>query len=100
MTPPRNWRSFARSLDEDPELHYPVGTTGPALIQAEQAKSLCRRCVVRQHCLDEAMRMEAGTNAANRYGIRGGLDENERANLHKRTIKQRAAERARQAVVA
>jgi WhiB family redox-sensing transcriptional regulator len=40
------WRNYAACLDEDPELFFPIGNTGPALRQIERAKPVCRRCDV------------------------------------------------------
>jgi len=45
------WRDRAACLSEDPELFFPIGTTGPALIQTEEAKAVCRRCEVIEDCL-------------------------------------------------
>jgi len=39
-----DWRHVAACRDEDPELFFPIGTSGPALLQVEQAKAVCRRC--------------------------------------------------------
>ena len=41
-----DWRSRAACLDKDPELFFPVGNTGPALLQIEEAKTVCRSCEV------------------------------------------------------
>ena len=41
-----DWRHKAACLDEDPELFFPIGNTGPALLQIEEAKQVCRRCTV------------------------------------------------------
>lgn len=41
-----DWRHRAACLDEDPELFFPIGNTGPALLQIEEAKAVCRRCDV------------------------------------------------------
>ena len=49
------WRNDAVCLDEDPELFFPIGNTGPALLQVEKAKVICRRCEVVQTCLRWAM---------------------------------------------
>ena len=53
-----DWRHRALCRDEDPELFFPIGTTGPALVQIEQAKAVCRRCYVHpavlEHYLDGA----------------------------------------------
>lgn len=65
-----DWRDKAACRDEDPELFFPVGTSGPALIQTKLAKAVCRRCPVKNECL------KAGLTAG--YGIWGGYDEDER----------------------
>jgi WhiB family redox-sensing transcriptional regulator len=49
------WRDRAACLNEDPELFFPIGNTGPALIQIEEAKAVCRRCEVIGDCLSWAM---------------------------------------------
>jgi WhiB family redox-sensing transcriptional regulator len=76
----QDWRHQAACLDEDPELFFPIGTTGPALSQIERAKAVCARCDVRAECL--AWAVETNQDA----GVWGGLDEDER----------RAVRRARQ----
>ena len=39
-----DWRNRSACLDEDPELFFPIGNTGPAILQIEEAKQVCRRC--------------------------------------------------------
>ena len=39
-----DWRHRAVCREEDPELFFPIGNTGPALLQIEEAKAVCRRC--------------------------------------------------------
>lgn len=80
-----DWRHRAACLDEDPELFFPIGNTGPALHQIEQAKAVCHRCPVLQTCLKWAL--ESGQDA----GIWGGLSEDERRALRRRTARQRRA---------
>lgn len=75
-----DWRHRAACLNEDPELFFPVGNTGPALQQIEDAKLVCARCEVKDQCLNWAL--EAGQD----HGVWGGLSEDER-----RAIKRRAA---------
>src|SRR5258708_4026099 len=41
-----DWRHRALCRDEDPELFFPIGNTGPALLQIEEARTVCRRCTV------------------------------------------------------
>jgi len=50
-----SWRRNASCKDTDPELFFPIGTTGQALIQISEAKVVCDECVVRDKCLDFAL---------------------------------------------
>jgi len=70
-----DWRHRASCLDEDPELFFPIGNTGPALLQIDQAKAVCGRCAVVDTCL--AWAIETGQDA----GVWGGLSEDERYEL-------------------
>jgi WhiB family redox-sensing transcriptional regulator len=79
-----DWRHRAICRDEDPELFFPIGNTGPALLQIEQAKAVCRRCPVIQQCL--AWALESGQDA----GVWGGLSEDERRALKRRNARARA----------
>jgi WhiB family redox-sensing transcriptional regulator len=79
-----DWRHRAICRDEDPELFFPIGNTGPALLQIEQAKSVCRRCPVIPDCL--AWALESGQDA----GVWGGLSEDERRALKRRNARARA----------
>lgn len=74
-SPHDDWRDHAACRDADPELFFPVGTAGPALLQIEQAKQICARCPVRAACLDWAIRN--GQDA----GVWGGTSEEERRAL-------------------
>jgi WhiB family redox-sensing transcriptional regulator len=66
------WMSRGACGGSDPELFFPVaGTAGPAVRQAEAAKAVCRRCVVRANCLSYALE-------AMPMGIWGGTTEEER----------------------
>ena len=67
-----DWRETARCKEMDPDLFFPVGTTGPALLQIEAAKAVCRQCNVNQECLQYAL------DSNQEYGIWGGLTEEER----------------------
>jgi len=86
IEPERDWRHDAVCRDEDPELFFPLGESGPNLPQIERAKAVCAVCPVRTRCLDEAL----GTGED---GIWGGTTAEER-----RRIRQRR--QARQGVAA
>ncbi|MCU1611703.1 MAG: transcription factor WhiB [Pseudonocardiales bacterium] len=75
-----DWRHRAACRDEDPELFFPVGTSGPALLQIAEAKTACRRCPVSTECLNWAL--ASGQDA----GVWGGMSEEER-----RVVKRRHA---------
>jgi len=72
-----DWVHRARCKDEDPELFFPIGTTGPAAVQIERAKAICVRCDVRAECLEWAM------STAQDAGVWGGLSEEERRALRR-----------------
>ncbi|MGP3922061.1 MULTISPECIES: WhiB family transcriptional regulator [unclassified Streptomyces] len=79
-----NWRQSAACRDEDPELFFPIGVSGPATTQqAESAKAVCGRCRVRKHCLEWALEHHQDS------GIWGGLDESERRSMSRRTARAR-----------
>jgi WhiB family transcriptional regulator, redox-sensing transcriptional regulator len=80
-----DWRHRAACLEEDPELFFPIGNTGPALLQIEEAKAVCRRCEVVETCLRWAL--ETGQDA----GVWGGLSEDERRALKRRNARARRA---------
>ncbi|MGI5451868.1 WhiB family transcriptional regulator [Streptomyces sp. CA-249302] len=73
-----DWRDAAACRFEDPDLFFPIGTSGPALLQMEQAKAVCGRCLVRERCLRWAL--ETGEC----LGVWGGTNENERRLLQRR----------------
>jgi WhiB family redox-sensing transcriptional regulator len=79
-----DWRHKSACRDEDPELFFPVGNTGPALAQIEEAKKVCNRCIVKEPCL--AWALESGQDA----GVWGGLSEDERRALKRRAARNRA----------
>jgi WhiB family redox-sensing transcriptional regulator len=82
--PMSDWRHRAACRDEDPELFFPIGNTGPALLQIEDAKAVCRRCDVIDQCLQWAL--ESGQDA----GVWGGMSEDERRALKRRAARARS----------
>jgi WhiB family redox-sensing transcriptional regulator len=80
-----HWLNEARCLTEDPELFFPVGNTGPAVEQIEQAKAVCRECGVTNFCLEYAIKDNQDT------GVWGGLSEDERKSLKRKYARARRA---------
>ena len=76
-----DWSDRAACLAEEPELFFPIGNTGPALMQTEEAKAACNRCRVIDACLQFAL--ASGQSA----GIWGGLTEAERRVLKRRSVR-------------
>ncbi|GAA1554114.1 hypothetical protein GCM10009731_05500 [Streptomyces globosus] len=79
-----DWRHNAVCREEDPDLFFPIGNTGPALLQIEEAKAVCRRCPVLEACLQWAL--ESGQDE----GVWGGLSEDERRAMKRRAGRNRA----------
>lgn len=78
------WRERASCRDEEPELFFPVGNTGPALLQIAEAKSVCRTCPVLRECAEWALRH------GQLVGVWGGMSEDERQVLKRRATRARA----------
>ncbi len=72
-----DWRDVASCRDTDPDLFFPVGTTGPAIEQIENAKAVCAQCDAQAACLEYAL----ATNQDS--GVWGGTSEEERRQLRK-----------------
>ena len=79
------WRNHSACLDEEPELFFPIGNNGMAQVQIQEAKAVCRRCEVVETCL--AWALASGQDA----GVWGGLSEDERRALKRRTARARRA---------
>ena len=73
-----DWRHRAACRDTDPEIFFPVGTGGPALLQITEAKTVCRRCPVVAECLAFAL-------AHDEAGVWGGTTPAERRELRRAT---------------
>ncbi|KGF15893.1 MULTISPECIES: WhiB family transcriptional regulator [Corynebacterium] len=87
-----DWRHNAVCREEDPELFFPVGNSGPALAQIAKAKVVCNRCPVTSQCL--AWALETGQDA----GVWGGMSEDERRALKRRRNRGRTRRTARTTV--
>jgi WhiB family redox-sensing transcriptional regulator len=85
-----SWRDRALCRETDPELFFPIGTTGHAEGTIEQAKRICSGCAVVSECLDYAL----ATNQDS--GIWGGLSEEERRDIRRRIAARNKALKAAQ----
>ena len=74
------WRSNAICRDTDPDLFFPIGTTGFALMQIDRAKEVCDQCPVKIDCLDYALETNQDS------GIWGGTSEEERRTLRRQYV--------------
>jgi len=66
---------FFEAIWPDDENDWPL----PSALRA--ARALCDSCPVRRPCIEEAMRVEEGTAAAFRFGVRAGLTPEQRRSL-------------------
>ncbi|MFB7512003.1 WhiB family transcriptional regulator [Streptomyces sp. NPDC056144] len=78
------WRAAAACQEVDPDLFFPVGHGASALAQTEEAKSVCRRCPVREPCLRSALAQPHPPS-----GVWGGLTEVQRSSLMRRRADDR-----------
>ncbi|MFH8371410.1 WhiB family transcriptional regulator [Streptomyces sp. NPDC018031] len=76
----------AACSDADPELFFPTGNTGPALLQIEEAKGVCTsRCPV----IDQCLRWAIDNNV--QHGVWGGLSEDERRRMKRHSARNHSA---------
>jgi WhiB family redox-sensing transcriptional regulator len=75
----------------DPDLWFPIGTSGPAVAQAELAAQLCGPCPIRTACLQRALDLNA-------EGVWGGATEPERRQMLRRREWRMDSEEARRIV--
>ncbi|GAA2948833.1 WhiB family transcriptional regulator [Kitasatospora cinereorecta] len=85
---PYHWSDDAACAGAETAAFFPVGKGGvPASVLAGDAKEICVHCPVRSECLGHALTFRED------YGVWGGLDEDERAELLRQA--RRAAEKQR-----
>ena len=68
----RAWQDQANCLGVDPDLFFPERGAS-----TREAKEVCRGCVVRNDCLEDAL------DNGEKFGIWGGLSERERRRLRR-----------------
>jgi WhiB family redox-sensing transcriptional regulator len=74
-----DWWRAAACQSADPDLFFPVSSTGFSLEQTAQAKSVCAACIVRRQCLDYALATEEP------HGVWGGMTGEERKRAARRS---------------
>jgi WhiB family transcriptional regulator, redox-sensing transcriptional regulator len=72
-----HWRLVAKCQSADPDLFFPISSSGRALHQVAEAKEICARCQVKRECLVFAVLTRQ------RHGVWGGMSEEERYQLER-----------------
>ena len=79
------WRFRASCRSVDPDLFFPVGTTGLAVEQIDSAKAVCQACPVSGPCLEFALTTNQDS------GVWGGTSEEERRTLRRQWLRAKRA---------
>ncbi len=80
-----DWRYRAACLHAEPDLFFPIGTTGPAEAQLVHAQRICLTCPVREACSQWAYDQHI------EHGVWGGLSEEQRRASLRRTARHRTS---------
>jgi WhiB family redox-sensing transcriptional regulator len=88
----QHWRLAAACRSAEPDIFFPLSSSGRSLDQIAQAKEICAGCRVRTECLAFALR----TNQA--HGVWGGLSEEERLSLARDALRVSANAKSHTAV--
>jgi WhiB family redox-sensing transcriptional regulator len=78
-----DWRTAAACRSTEPDMFFPIGSTGNALDAIASAKRVCNACEAINPCLDFAL----ATNQES--GVWGGTSEDERRKLRKQWLAAR-----------
>jgi WhiB family transcriptional regulator, redox-sensing transcriptional regulator len=84
-SPSLEWRGQASCRSTDPDLFFPVGTTGPAVSQIAAAKAVCMTCPSKAPCLEYALTTHQDS------GVWGATSEEERRIIRRQRRRQAAA---------
>lgn len=87
MKPDWKWQEFANCRGEDLMLFFaPEGERQPQRdVREQKAKAVCAQCPARAACLEYAL------SRPEKYGLYGGLGEDERATERRRRMRRAAA---------
>jgi WhiB family redox-sensing transcriptional regulator len=75
-----DWVQQGNCRSQDPEIFFPVSSTGIGRADTEQAIAVCRSCTVRQECLRWALR------AGEAHGVWGGTTPEERRYMRRELV--------------
>ncbi len=78
-----DWQDQAACRHFDPNLFFPVGSTGPAVDQIAQAVAICGTCPVQDTCLQYALESNQES------GVWGGMAEDDRRQLRRQMLAAR-----------
>jgi WhiB family transcriptional regulator, redox-sensing transcriptional regulator len=67
-----SWWDVAACRSADPDLFFPIASTGAGQADVARAKAICARCGIRRRCLDYAI------DSHQAHGVWGGTGEDER----------------------
>ena len=73
-----NWRSAGACRSADPDLFFPLSSTGRGERQIARAKTICAGCPVRRECLEFALAHDQA------HGIWGGTTPEDRQRRRRR----------------
>lgn len=82
-----DWRDLSACRDSDPEIFFPIGSTGPAVDHIDKAVAICGACSVKEECLQYALETKQES------GVWGGYAEDDRRRLRKRWLAERRRQR-------
>jgi WhiB family redox-sensing transcriptional regulator len=88
----QHWRLAAACRSAEPDIFFPLSSSGRSLDQIDRAKEVCAGCRVRAECLAFALR----TNQV--HGVWGGLTEEERLSLARDALRASASAKSHAAV--
>ena len=80
-----SWRDAAACRCVEPDLFFPIGTTGTAVHHIAAAKAVCGTCPVTNECLEFALETNQDS------GVWGGTSEEERRQLRRARARLRRA---------
>lgn len=86
-----DWRGAGACAQADPDLFFPISSTGRAVQQIAKAKTICAGCPVRQACLEFALEHDLA------HGIWGGTTPEDRQAWRRRRRPGRLGAETRQA---